>query len=181
MERSGSTTAGGVPGRATLAALLLLCGSALAGEGPATGKPAPGSAPAGSARLRLHRLQAKDVLPVLVEAIESRLCQALAEASRAEVICPEDLAAVAELARQEALLGSCESEECLRRAERAGEAGVQIHGRLVKEGDGLRLTLTLTGVGGRAGQAEASLPAALEPLAKRLGPLARALLAAPAP
>jgi hypothetical protein len=177
------------PGLAALA--LLLAAPAWGGEGPATAPPGgattAASPPAGPAapgrtqRLRLHPLEARGLSAALAGLVEARLCQALAEAGGLEVVCPEDAAAAAALARQEALLGGCASDECLRRVARATEAALEVRGRLAREGSGLRLSLTLTGPGGRRSSAQAALPAELEPLVARLGPLARQLLQPPAP
>jgi hypothetical protein len=156
--------------RTALAALALALAAAAGGEEPRPPE-----------RLRLHKLEVRGVAGPLAELIEMRLCVALGEAAAREVLCPEEAAAVAELVRQEAVLGTCQSDDCLRRAERATASGPQVRGTLVGQGDGLKLSLTLTGAAGRLARAEALLPADLEKAAARLGPLARALLAPPAP
>jgi len=138
----------------------------------------PAAAPAAGVpgRLRLERLEAPGLEPALVEAVESGLCAALAEASGQEVTCPGDLAAAAQVIRQSVVLGGATTEEGLRQLEEAEAASRLVRGALARHGGGYRLRLTLAGPSGRTGRAEADLPAPPDALLARLPALARQLL-----
>jgi hypothetical protein len=97
--------------RAALAAVLV-AGSA---AGPAAAnRPAPAAT---SIRIALEPLRAPALSAVLVAAVEEKLCADMAEATGAEVVCPGDIAAAAEAARQSAIHGECLTDECLRRVD----------------------------------------------------------------
>jgi hypothetical protein len=160
--------------RAGVVALALLLGPAGQAQEPGPGESPPPPPPT---RLRLHRLEARGLSTALVGAIEERLCQALSEAGRADVVCPSDVASAAELARQGMIFGACQTEACLADVERAAAASLEVRGQLVRDGERLRLTLTLRSPTGLESRAEALLPSALEPLLAGLPALARQLLA----
>jgi hypothetical protein len=84
------------------------------------------------------------VEPSLASVVEQRLCQALAEAAAgADLVCPEDVAAAASMARSEALMGRCPSDECMKKVEELRAAPRRVGGFLERDGKGLVLTLVL--------------------------------------
>ncbi len=114
-----------------LAALLPAAAAAAAAPGPA----AP--------RVALRTLGSEGVEPALASLVQSAVCEALGRRKDVEAICPEDLAAAAELARSSVALGTCTSEECLRRLEELARADRRVTGEVSRAGGGLRLSLAL--------------------------------------
>jgi hypothetical protein len=135
------------------------------------------AAEAAPPKLRLQRLNAPGLSPALVEAIEAALCDALVQSAKGEVMCPADLAAAAALQRQATMFGTCAGDDCVKPVQEAVAADRVVSGLLARDGSGLKLSLTLTGaVAGVEAKAEASLPADLEPLIKKLPALVKQLL-----
>lgn len=114
---------------------------ALAAGGTASAEDA--GAPA-RIRVGLDRLQAAGVAPALALALEERVCAALAEDPRLEVVCPSDVEAAAVLARSAALFGECQSDECMRRVDAVKAADQRVSGAVEKGEKGLVLSLQLT-------------------------------------
>ena len=141
------------------AALALAAGLALAA--PAADPP---PAPRSADRIALERLRAPGVATGLVEAVEERICAALAEASGAEVVCPADVAAAARLAHQAAAFGECATEECLKRVDAVRAAGRRVTGALERGERGLVLSLQLSGPAGPGPRIVERLPEELEAL-----------------
>lgn len=119
-------------------------------KGPRTAVPGgDGSVPArAQERIALDPLRAPGISEALAEVIQGRICAALAEASRAEVVCPSDVAAAAELARQAAIFGECSTDACLERVDALRAADRRVTGAIERTGEGLFLSLQLTGPGG---------------------------------
>jgi hypothetical protein len=153
-------------------AVLLVAAGALALGAAAAEEPAP---PRPRDRIALERLRAPGVSPALVEVIEERLCAALPEASGAEVICPADVAAAAELARQSALLGECKSEECMKRVDAVRAADRRVRGAIDRSEGGLVLSLQLEGPGGAGPRRVERLPEDLDALVARIPALVKKL------
>jgi hypothetical protein len=154
----------------------LVLASAVAVAGAARGGEAPG--PAGAGRLALEPLRASGVSPALAAVIEERICAALPEASGAEVVCPADVAAAAELARQAALFGECRTEECLERVDRVRAAERRVTAT-VERADGA-LVLSLRVAQAAAGAATAPgvterLPEDLDALVSRIPAIVKKL------
>ena len=146
------------------AGALALCAAA---EEPAPSRPRE--------RISLERLRASGVSPALVEVIEERLCAALPEASGAEVVCPADVAAAAELARQSALLGECKSEECMKRVEAVRAADRRVTGAIDRSERGLVLSLQLEGPAGAGPRQVERLPEDLDALVARIPAIVKKL------
>jgi hypothetical protein len=149
--------------RARVALALAVAGTLAAGV--AAGEPAP---PRPKARIALERLRAPEVSPALVEVVEERICSALGEASGADVVCPADVAAAAELARQSALLGECKSEECLKRIDAVRAADRRVTGAIDRSEGGLVLSLQLEGPSGAGPRRVERLPEDLDALVARI-------------
>jgi hypothetical protein len=156
-----------------LAAVVLAGGLALAAraEGPdPEGAPRP--------KLVLDPLDVRDVQRSLAAAVELRACQALAEASPGvDLVCPEDVAAAAAIARQDAVMGRCSSEECLKRVEEMRASPRRVTGSLVRDGKGLLLRLDLRTGLSEPRTASARLPDDLDAMLSAVPGLVRQLLA----
>lgn len=154
--------------------LLLACAlAARAGAGEAPPEDGPTAAAAGEvrplpppqqARIALERLRAPGISEALAEVIQGRVCAALAEVSRAEVVCPSDVAAAAALARQAALFGECATDACLARVDALRAADRRVTGAIERTGEGLFLSLQLSGPGGASPLLVERLPEDLDAL-----------------
>lgn len=133
-----------------------------------------GDAPA-PRRLALEKLQARGVSVPLAEVVEERICQALNEVSRAEVICPSDLATVAALARTATMFGECTTDDCVKRVDDAAAAERRVRGALRRGEQGLVLELALVGPDGTLGQASGGLPEDVEALVARVPAIVKKL------
>ncbi len=107
---------------------------------PAAAAAAPAGAPL---RVALRALRSEGVEPALASLVQSSVCGAMGRQKDVEAICPEDLAAAAELARSSVAFGTCTSEECLRRLEELARADRRVTGEVSRAGDGLLLSLAL--------------------------------------
>ena len=137
---------------------LALAGAGRAEDAGAAAKP----------RIALERLRAVRVSDALADAVEHRVCAALAEVAKAEVVCPSDVAAAAQLAREAMLFGECRSDDCLRRVDAIGSAERRVGGALERGDGGLVLSLQLTGPGGPGPRVVERLPEDLEALLARV-------------
>jgi hypothetical protein len=164
-------------GAALLAATLgVLAARAGAGEPPPAevgsrsanlggGEPA---APRAQGRIALDRLRAEGISDALVEAVQQRICAALAEIAGAEVICPSDVAGAMQFARQAALFGECATDACLERVDALRAADRRVTGALQRDGRGLVLSLQITGPGGPGPRFVERLPEDLDALVARI-------------
>ncbi|ACL65782.1 conserved hypothetical protein [Anaeromyxobacter dehalogenans 2CP-1] len=172
---------------APLAALALALAAA---PGPApTTAPKPASTPA-SARapasggaaagpVVLEVTADRGVAAAIVGAVTERLCAAVAEAARADAICPDGAPELDVVARAEAL-GACQGEDCPRTVGEALEAGRRVLARLERDASGgLRITVRLLGAAGvPVASAAAPLPEDVEPLLARAASLVPGLFEA---
>lgn len=161
------------PPRAALALAVALAVAAPAGssrgEEPAVTRP----------KLVLDPLDAKEVQASLAMAVEGRVCQALGDASPGvDLVCPEDVAAAMTIARQDALMGRCSSEECMRRVEEMKSGPRRVTGAIRPDGKGLLVRLDLRDGMKEPRSVEAHLPGDLEALFAGLPGLVQKLLAA---
>jgi hypothetical protein len=121
-----------------MASPLVLVALLLAGAPPA----APGdSAPAH--RLALKPLKATEVEPALVALVETKLCEDLGSASGWEMVCPEDVAAMGQLAKGEVSFGTCSTKECLDEMAAMTRSERTVSGELARDGKNLVLALSL--------------------------------------
>jgi hypothetical protein len=135
-------------------------GLALAGAARAE-EPAP-AAP--KVRVGLEKLRAAGVTPAYAEAVEERVCAALAELPRLEVICPADVAAAALLAQRSVIFGECSSDECVQRVEAMRAADRRVVGALEKGEKGLVLSLQVSSPDGPGPRVAEKVPEDLEAL-----------------
>lgn len=140
---------------------------------PGGDRPAP---PPARERLALDRLRAPGISEALAEVIQGRICAALAEATRDEVVCPADVAAAAELARQAALFGECATDACLARVDALRAAHRRVAGAIERTGEGLFLSLQLTGPGGPGPLLVERLPEDLDALVASIPGFVKRLL-----
>jgi len=161
------------PFRAALALATALAVSAPSG-------PSRGDEPAAPRpKLVLDPLDAKEVQRSLASAVEGRVCQALGEASPGvDLVCPEDVAAAMTIARQEALMGRCATEECMRRVEEMKAGPRRVTGAIRPDGKGLLVRLDLRDGMKEPRSVEAHLPGDLDALFAGLPGLVQRLLAA---
>jgi hypothetical protein len=158
-----------VSGRAlaTAAALALgASGAALADDA----KPAP------PLKVALDPLRNGGVPAALVQAVEDRLCAILGEVSRAEVVCPSDVAAAALLARNAVVFGECQSDECVRRVEAVKAADRRVSGAIERGEKGLVLSLQLAGPAGAAARVIERTPEDLDAVVAALPGVVRKLM-----
>jgi len=154
-----------------LAALLVVAAppGIARGEEPAAAHP----------KLVLDPLDAKGVQPSLASAVEGRVCQALGDASPGvDLVCPEDVAAAMTIARQDALMGRCASEECMRRVEEMKAGPRRVTGAIRPDGKGLLVRLDLREGMKEPRSVEAHLPGDLDALFAGVPVLVQKLLSA---
>jgi hypothetical protein len=150
----------------TARALAALAAVALTVAAPARGEdPSP---PLARLRVGLERLRASGISPALAEAVEARVCAALADASRADVVCPADVEAAAVLAKNAATFGECPPDECMKRVEAVQRADQRVSGTLERGGKGLVLSLQLTRQDGPGPKVVEQLPEDLDGIAARV-------------
>ena len=143
---------------AVAAALALAAGAARAEDGR----------PARKVKIGLERLRAVGVSPALAEAVEERVCAALAQVSGADVVCPSDVAAAALLAKNAAVFGECATDECIRRVEALAAADRRVSGAIEKGEKGLVLSLQLTDPSGPGPRTVERVPEDLDAIAARI-------------
>ena len=119
-------------------------------------------------RVALDPLRAVGVSPALAEAVEERICAALAERPGLDVVCPSDVAAAALLARNAALFGECQGDECLRRVDAVRAADRRVGGAVERGERGIVLSLQLTGPGGPGPRVVERLPEDLDGIVARI-------------
>jgi hypothetical protein len=138
--------------RAALAVSLAVLGALAV---PARGDDAP--APAAK-RVALEPLSARGVSVPIAQVVEERICQALGEAAKAEVVCPADVATVTALAKTAGMFGECAADDCVKRVDAATAAERRVRGTLRRGERGLVLELALVGPDGLIRQASDRLP-----------------------
>ena len=157
----------------TARALAAAAALALAIAPPARAEdPAPALA---RLRVGLERLRASGVDPALAAAVEARVCAAIAESSRADVVCPADVEAAALLAKSAATFGECPPDECMKRVEAVRRADQRVSGALERGEKGLVLSLQLTGPDGPGPKVAEQMPADLDGIASRVPGLVKKL------
>lgn len=147
-----------------LVAANLACAIAIPGPARAEGAEAAPARP----RIALEGLRSTGVAPVLRDLVEERVCTAIGEASRADVVCPSDVAAVAAAARSQLMFGECRSDECLGRVDAFRSADRRVSGALERGEDGLVLSLQLAGPEGPGPRIVEKLPEDLDALVARV-------------
>jgi hypothetical protein len=152
--------------RAPLAAAALALAAAGAGE-PTAARPAP--------RTALDPLRVDGVSPALAGIVEERVCAALSEAARGEVVCPADVQAATALAKAAMVFGECGSDECLRRVDQALGADRRVAGTLARGEKGVVLSLQLTAPEGPGPRVAETLPEDVDALVARIPPLVQKL------
>jgi hypothetical protein len=155
----------------TAGALAAAAALALAVAAPAR---AADSAPA-RLRVGLERLRASGVDPALAAAVEARVCAAIAESSRADVICPADVEAAALLAKSAVTFGECPPDECMKRVDAVRRADQRVSGALERGEKGLVLSLQLTRQDGPGPKVVEQVPADLDGIAARIPGLVKKL------
>ena len=150
-------------GRGAVAAALCAALCASSGARAEEARPAPKKL-----RIALDRLRAVRVAAALAEAVEERVCAALAEVSRADVVCPADVSAAATLAKSAMVFGECQSDECLRRVDEVRSADRRVSGAIERGEKGLVLSLQLTAPDGSGARVVERLPDDLDAIIARL-------------
>jgi hypothetical protein len=163
--------------------LPLLVAAALAAAGPpspaAAGGGGRGEAAPAPARLRigLDTLRAAGVEQAWAEAVEQRVCAALAEVARdADVACPADVQAAARLAKDAMVFGGCQPDDCLKQVDAVRAADARVSGALERKDGAVVLTLRLSGRGGWTAEAAGRLPEDLAGVAARVPEIVKKLL-----
>jgi len=136
-------------------------------------------AKAGPARLRLglDRLRTAGVEKVYSEAVDQRVCAAIAERARdAEVVCPADVEAATLLAKDAMVFGECQADDCLKRVEAVRAADVRVTGALERKDGAVVLSLRLARPGQPAAEAAGKLPEDLDGMAERVPGIVKKLL-----
>jgi len=152
--------------RRPLAALALALAAGGAGaEGPA------------AAKLVLDPLDVRGVQRSLAAVVEQRVCQALQDRSPGvDLVCPEDVAAAASIARQDAIMGRCSSEDCMKHVEDLEAGPRRVKGSIERDAKGIVLSLTLRDGAGDPRTVSDRLPEDLDALLARVSPLVGKLL-----
>ncbi|HEY6099787.1 MAG TPA: hypothetical protein VIW03_10180, partial [Anaeromyxobacter sp.] len=107
------------------------------------------------------------------------ICAALGEANGGDVVCPADVAAAAQLARQSAVFGECTTDDCLKRVDAVRAAPRRVTAALERSERGLVLTLRLTGPAGPGPAMVERLPEDLDALVAAVPLAVRKLLPKP--
>jgi hypothetical protein len=152
-------------------ALALAPAASRAGEG------APAAPASPRPRVALEKLRAAGVSEPLAQAVEERVCATLLEVAKAEVVCPADVAAASALAKNAAMFGECQPDDCLRRVDQLRAAERHVTGAIEQGEKGLVLSLQLTGPSGPGPRVVETLPADLEPLLSRVPAVVQKLFA----
>ncbi len=140
----------------TVRALAAALVGALALAGPArAADPKPAAA---TLRIALDPLRASGVAPALAAVVEDRVCAALTEVSRADVVCPSDVAAAGAIAKSAMAFGECQSDECIRRVDALRSADRRVTGAIERGEKGLVLSLQLAGPQGGGPRVVETLP-----------------------
>ena len=145
-------------------------GLALAGGAHAEEPPAPGKV-----RVGLEKLRASGVTPAYAEAVEERICAALAELPRLEVVCPSDVAAAAVLAQRAAIFGECRSDDCMKKVEAMKAADRRVTGALERAEKGLVLSLQVTAPEGPGPRVTERVPEDLDALLAKVPAIVKKL------
>jgi hypothetical protein len=140
-----------------LVAALALAGAAHAGE----------AAPA-APRTALDPLRVAGLPAALAQAVESRICAALADAARGEVVCPADVEAAAALAKTAMVFGECRADECLRRVDALRSADRRVAGSLERGEEGVVLSLQLSTPEGPGPRVVETVPEDVDALVARI-------------
>lgn len=156
--------------RLPLAAVLAV---ALAGAARA----ADGEAAPGAERIALDPLRAAGLPEGVREAVEDRICAALAEASKADVVCPSGIAAAALLAKQAVMFGECLPDECLRRVDAMRQADRRVAAALAQGERCLVLSLEITMRGGPGQRVLEKVPEDVDALLARVPDVVKKLFA----
>jgi hypothetical protein len=128
-------------------------------------------------RLGLDRLRARGVDRTVAETVETRVCAALVERAKdADVVCPSDVDAATQLAKDAMIFGACASDECLKRAEAARAADVRVTGTLERRDGAVVLTLWLARPDAPTRDAQGKLPEGLDGLGERVAAIVQKLL-----
>jgi hypothetical protein len=142
------------------------------GGGRGEGAPAPAKL-----RIGLDRLRAAGVEKAWAEAVEQRVCAALAEAARgAEVVCPADIEAAARLAKDAMVFGGCQPDDCLKQVEAVRAADDRVSGAVERKDGAVLLTLRRSGPNGRTAEASGRLPEDLDGVAARVPEIVKKLV-----
>jgi hypothetical protein len=130
-----------------------------------------------SSKLALDPLDVRGVQRSIAAAVEQRVCQALQDRSTGvDLVCPEDVAAAASIARQEAIMGRCATEDCMKRVEEMKAAPRRVTGFIERGAKGIVLSLTLREGAGEPRTVSERLPEDLDALLGRISPLVEKLL-----
>jgi hypothetical protein len=100
-------------------------------------------APARTVRVALRPLQATGVDASMASLVQSAVCAEIGRVQDVEAVCPEDVAAVVEMARQSVAFGACASDDCMKKLEGISKADRSVTGELSKAGEALLLSLAL--------------------------------------
>jgi hypothetical protein len=119
-------------------------------------------------RVGLDRLRVAGVSPALAQAVEERVCAALGERPGLEVVCPSDVATAALLARNAAVLGGCQSDDCMKRVDEVKAADQRVSGAVEKGEKGIVLSLQLTKQTGPGPRVVERLPEDLDAIAAKI-------------
>lgn len=168
----------------TIPSLSRLLALALAAA-PLAGQASPAKPDAGAAgspqpsarRLGLNPLKVNGVEQALASMVQSKLCAELASASRWETTCPDDLEAVAQIAKEGTAFGACDSDDCARQVTELHKSERVVTGELSRIQGTLVISLVLTETeSGRAvGRLVEKLPDAPDRILERMAELARKL------
>jgi hypothetical protein len=158
--------------RAGRAALAVSLGALAALGAPARGDGAPAAA---AQRVALEKLSARGVSVPIAEVVEERICQALGEVAKAEIVCPADVATVTALARTAGMFGECAADDCVRRVDAATAAERRVRGTLRRGEKGLVLELALVGPEGTLRQASDRLPEDVDAMVERVATVVKKL------
>jgi len=119
-------------------------------------------------RVALDKLRAVGVAAALAEALEERVCAALADVSQADVVCPSDVSAAVFLAKNAVVFGECQSDDCLRRVDALRSADRRVSGAIERGEKGLVLSLQITAPDGAGPRVVERLPDDVEAMMARL-------------
>ncbi len=126
-------------------------------------------------RIGLDRLRVAGVTPALAEVVEERVCAALGEVSGADVVCPSDVAAAAVLAKNAAVFGECQPDDCMKRVDAVKSADRRVSGAIEHAEKGLVLSLQVTGPEGPGPRIVERLPEDLDGIVAKIPGVVRKL------
>src|SRR5260221_2094406 len=94
-------------------------------------------------KLAVSELKVQGVEPNVAALAQSQLCAEIGNTDKVEVVCPDDIRAIAEIAKMNGMVGACSSDQCVKQLAEISKADQVLTGELSKVEKQLVMSLTL--------------------------------------